>query len=131
MYNTCLICLENNAKQIKQINCNCKLYIHNSCFEKCKKNGIYCPICRRKEIIISNFERNNTLLYYLEIPIKLLLFSYPSFISFILYFIYNFIITVFCIFPIIIINIIITKFGYNEINELKSLIIFYFVIFIK
>ena len=100
MTNTCLLCLESTDNIIISEICNCKFILHNDCFDLIKKNGLACPICRLK---ITNLGRApvlpNTLHpYFLNFPEYLFLTS-PNFLTFILFVIWSYIVTIVYVLP--------------------------------
>lgn len=46
---TCSICLCDDIHLIHPKNCSCKIFLHETCLENCKKHGLLCPICRLKD----------------------------------------------------------------------------------
>ena len=96
MTNTCLLCLESTDNIIISEICNCKFILHNDCFDLIKKNGLACPICRLK---INKISKEVTMqLYFLNFPEYLFLTS-PNFLTFILFVIWSYIVTIVYVLP--------------------------------
>ena len=92
----CLLCL-NYLGLLAELKspryCNCKVFLHTECMMKLEESGLACPICRIK---MTRKLYNN----WLEYPIYLMM-NYPGFISFFLFIIYSFIISIIYILPMI------------------------------
>jgi hypothetical protein len=57
----CIICLEFLDNNIKRpMHCNCKIILHDKCLDNVNKNGLLCPICRKKnQLVVSNIYSQN------------------------------------------------------------------------
>ncbi len=106
---TCLLCLESTNNIIKSKLCSCKFPLHDNCFDMIKTNGLACPICRLK-INKQSIDWN-----YIYFP-EYLFFTYPNIFTFILFVLWTYIITIFCIIPylIIICTFTVAKHYYNH-----------------
>ena len=64
----CCICLEDFIEGVSENSsnsmvitkhCSCRVKLHEQCLKKLEENGMDCPICRHKKIIIRNNYINN------------------------------------------------------------------------
>jgi len=104
----CCICLEDfiegapknsSNSMVLTKNCSCRVKLHEQCLKKLEENGMDCPICRHKKIIVHNdymisFDR------IIDAPFALFR-NYPNAFTFILMFLYTMTVGILFYFPIL------------------------------
>jgi hypothetical protein len=100
----CLFCLEEIVENYTNPKyCKCKIKLHLECLTQIEKNGLLCPICRMK---VSNNEVSLLRLHLIHANEPFLLWfpfaifcRHPNLFTFLMFFTWSFIVTIFYIGP--------------------------------
>jgi len=108
----CCICLEDFIEGVLENSsnsmvitkhCSCRVKLHEHCLKKLEENGMDCPICRHKKIIIRNNYINNYMTPFeriIDAPFALFR-NYPNIFTFMLMFLYTMIFGILFYFPVL------------------------------
>lgn len=134
----CCICLEDFIENMSDNfsnsvvltkNCSCRVKLHAECLKKLEENGMDCPICRHKKIIIHNNNINNYIMpFEIFIDTSFAVFIHNTNIfTFMLMFSYTMIVGILFYFPILFLYILCYSrpFRYSFIFIIGGLYLYY------